>query len=198
MADFTGRVVLVTGAGKGTGRDMAQAFAAHGANLAINDLTPVNLDQTEAGIRAAGGQVKAYIVDVTKKMPIQGLVKTVLDDWERIDILVNCAQVKPPASLLDMDDWDWQRTLDVNLTGVFLLMQSVARIMRAQGGGSMLTIGPHSHADPKQAAFTVSKAALVELSAQARQEFAAYGIQVHLLNPDEATDIVRLALTLCE
>jgi NAD(P)-dependent dehydrogenase (short-subunit alcohol dehydrogenase family) len=198
MADFTGKVVLVTGAGKGTGRAIAQAFAAHGASLAINDLTPVNLDQTEAGIRAAGGRVKAYIVDVTKKMPIQGLVNTVMDDWGRIDILVNCAQVKPPSTLLDMDDWDWQRTLDVNLTGVFLLMQSVGRVMRAQGGGSMLTIAPHSHTEPEQAAYSISKAGLVELSARARREFSEYGIQVHLINPDEANDIVRLALSLCE
>jgi NAD(P)-dependent dehydrogenase (short-subunit alcohol dehydrogenase family) len=197
MTDLKGKVVLVTGAGKGAGRAIAQAFANHGASLAINDLTPINLDQTEAGIRAAGGQVKAYVVDVTKKMPIQGLVKTVLDDWGRIDILINCAQVKPTSSLLDMDDWDWQRTLDVNLTGVFLLMQSVGRVMRTQGGGRILTIAPHSFSGPKQAAYAVSKAGLVELSARANQEFSKYDIQVHLINPDEGTDIVEQALSFC-
>jgi len=197
MTDLKGKVVLVTGAGKGAGRAIAQAFASHGAILAINDLTPINLDQTEEGIRAAGGQVKAYVVDVTKKMPIQGLVKTVLDDWGRIDILINCARVKPASSLLDMDDWDWQRTLDVNLTGVFLLMQSVGRVMRTQGSGKMLTIGPDPHSEPNQAAFSVSKAALVELSIQAKQEFSEFGIEVDLINPDEETDLIMQALAFC-
>jgi len=197
MTDLKGKVVLVTGAGKGAGRAIAQAFASHGAILAINDLTPINLDQTEEGIRAAGGQVKAYVVDVTKKMPIQGLVKTVLDDWGRIDILINCARVKPASSLLDMDDWDWQRTLDVNLTGVFLLMQSVGRVMRTQGGGKMLTIGTDPHSEPNQAAYSVSKAALVELSIQAKQEFSEFGIQVDLINPNEETDLIMQALAFC-
>ena len=133
FSDLKGKVVLVTGAGKGAGRSIADAFASNGACLAINDLTPINLDDTESAYPAAGGQVKAYVVDVTKKMPIQGLINTVMDDWGRIDILVNCAQVKPTSTLLEMDDWDWQRTLDVNLTGVFLLMQSVGRVMRTRG-----------------------------------------------------------------
>lgn len=198
ITNLEGKVILVTGAGKGVGRSIAQAFASRGASLAINDLTPINLDQTEAAIRATGGQVKAYIVDVTKKMPIQGLVNTVLDDWGRIDILVNCAQVKPTSTLLDMDDWDWQRTLDVNLTGVFLLMQSVGRVMRTQGGGRILTIGTHSQSELKQqAAYTVSKAGLTELCTRAKQEFHEYGIQVHLIDPDGKIDIIELALDYC-
>ena len=197
MTDLKGKVVLVTGAGKGAGRAIAQAFASQGASLAINDLTPINLDQTETGIRAAGGKVKAYIADVTKKLPIQGLVNTVLDDWGRIDILVTCARVKPVSSLLDMDDWDWQRTLDVNLSGVFLLMQSVARVMRTQGDGKMLLIKPSIHSEPKQAAYAISQAGLVELSNQARQEFCEYGIQVDLIDPNEETDIIMQALAFC-
>jgi NAD(P)-dependent dehydrogenase (short-subunit alcohol dehydrogenase family) len=197
MIELKGKVVLVTGAGKGAGRAIAQAFASQGANLAINDLTPINLDETEARIRAAGGQVKTYIADVTKKLPIQGLVNTVLDDWGRIDILVNCARVKPASSLLDMDDWDWQRTLDVNLTGVFLLMQSVGRVMRSQGGGKILMIGPGPHSEPHLAAYTIRKTGLVELSARARQEFSEHGIQVQLIDPKDETDLIMQALNFC-
>jgi NAD(P)-dependent dehydrogenase (short-subunit alcohol dehydrogenase family) len=96
-----------------------------------------------------------------------------------------------------MDDWDWQRTLDVNLTGVFLLMQSVGRVMRTQGGGKMLTIGPDPHSEPNHAAFTVSKAGLLELSTRAKQEFHEYGIQVDLIDPNEETDLIIQALTFC-
>jgi len=197
MIDLTGKVVLVTGTGKGCGRAIAQAFATHGASLAINDLTPVNLDETEANIRAAGGKVKAYIVDVTKKMPIQGLVNSVMDDWGRIDILINCAQVRPQISLMDMDDWDWQRTLDVNLTGVFLLMQSVGRVMRTQGGGIILTIGSNSPGGTNQAAYATSKAALAELNSQASREFSVYAIQVHLIQAERVDNVVEMALDVC-
>jgi len=197
MTELKGKVVLVTGAGKGAGRSIAQAFASQGAFLAINDLTPINLDETEAWILAAGGQVKAYIADVTKKLPIQGLVNAVLDDWGQIDILVNCASVKPASSLLDMDDWDWQRTLDVNLTGVFLLMQSVGRVMRTQRGGKMVMIGPGPNSEPNFGAYSISKAGLVELYAQARQEFSKLDIQVMLIDPMDETDLIKQALIFC-
>lgn len=197
MTDLTGKLVLVTGAGKGAGRAIARAFASHGASLAINDLTPINLDQTEGSIQTAGGQVKAYVVDVTKKMPIQGLVQAVLEDWGRIDILVNCAQVKPASTLVDMDDWDWQRTLDVNLSGVFLMMQSVGRVMREQGGGRIINIAPKLVSGSKHAAYAISKAGLVELSLQARQEFSMYGIQVHLIHTDDEGDIIQQVLSFC-
>jgi len=198
ITDLEGKVILVTGAGKGIGRSIAQTFASFGASLAINDLTPINLDQTEATIHSTGGSVRAYVVDVTKKMPIQGLVNTVLDDWGRIDILVNCAKVKPTTTLLDMDDWDWQRTLDVNLTGVFLMMQSVGRVMRTQGGGRILVIGAHSQSGlNQQAAYAVSKAGLTELCTRFQQEFREYGIQVHLIDPDGKIDIIEQALDYC-
>lgn len=197
MKDLSGKVVLVTGAGKGAGRAIAQSFASQGAILAINDLTPINLDQTEADILAAGGQAKSYVVDVTKKLPIQGLVKSVVEDWERIDILVTCAQVKPVSSLLDMDDWDWQRTLDVNLSGVFLIMQSAGRIMRTQGGGKMLTISPYSDPEPNQAAYQISKTGMAELSRLAKEEFSKFGIQVHHIHPKDEADLVRQALAFC-
>jgi NAD(P)-dependent dehydrogenase (short-subunit alcohol dehydrogenase family) len=112
MDIFDKKIVLVTGAGKGTGRRVAETFAAHGATVAINDVSPVNLDETMAHIMASGGQVKTYVEDIAKKMPIQGLLNSVLDDFGRIDILVNCAEVEPQKTVLEMDDWDWQRTME--------------------------------------------------------------------------------------
>ena len=88
-----------------------------------------------AEINAQGGNAKAYIEDVAKKVGAQVLVKQVEDDFGRIDILVNHAAVEPRSPLLDMDEWDWHRVLDVNLTGAFLMTQSVGRVMREAGGG---------------------------------------------------------------
>lgn len=197
MADFMESVVLVTGAGKGLGRRVAQAFASYGATVAVNDISPVNLDETVARIKAAGGRVQAYVEDIAKKMPVQALLNQVLEDWGRIDILVNCAEVEPTFSVLEMDDWDWQRTLDVNLTGAFLLTQSVGRIMREKGGGVILHIGERAKGPELRAAYFASKAGLAALSALAAYELSEYGIRVYHIQPEEGKDIGVEVLALC-
>ncbi len=140
MTDFKGKVVLITGAGKGAGRRLAVAFAKHGAIVAANDISPINVEEVVEEINAGGGSARAYIEDVAKKVGVQALVKGVEDDFGRIDILVNHAAVEPHSPLLDMDEWDWHRTLDVNLTGAFLMTQSVGRVMREQGGGVIINL----------------------------------------------------------
>ncbi len=195
--DFTGKVVLVTGAGKGTGRLVAQAFAGHGASLAVNDVSPVNLDETVALIQATGGQVKAYVEDIAKKMPVQALLNAVLDDFGQIDILVNCAEVEPQKTVLEMDDWDWQRTLDVNLSGAFLLTQSVGRIMKEKGGGVIVQMGERARDPEKRAAYFASKAGLAALAALAACELSEYGIRLHHVQPQETGDLVKHILELC-
>ena len=196
MADFSGKVVLITGAGKGTGRRVAEAFAAQGASLAVNDVSPVNLDETVLRILASGGQVKAYVEDIAKKMPIQTLLNSVLDDLGQIDILVNCAEVEPQKTVLEMDDWDWQRTLDVNLTGPFLLTQSVGRIMKEKGGGVIVHVGERAKGEEKRAAYFTSKAGLAALSALAAYEFSEFGIRVYHFQPEETGDSAKLILEL--
>jgi NAD(P)-dependent dehydrogenase (short-subunit alcohol dehydrogenase family) len=138
--EFQDKVVLVTGAGRGIGRAIAETFAAQGAVVAANDLSPVNLDETLRRIQSSGGRSRDYVFDVAKKMPVQGLVQSVLEDWGRIDILVNNAGVEPHAPLLTLDEWDWQRTLDVNLSGPFYTMQAAGRVMREAGGGAIVNI----------------------------------------------------------
>jgi NAD(P)-dependent dehydrogenase (short-subunit alcohol dehydrogenase family) len=197
MADLSEKIVLVTGAGKGTGRSVARAFAEHGASLAVNDVSPVNLDETLAIILAAGGQVKAYVEDIAKKIPVQTLLNAVLDDFGRIDILVNCAEVEPQKTVLEMDDWDWQRTLDVNLNGAFLLTQSVGRIMQAKAGGVIVHVGERAKGPEKRAAYFTSKAGLAALSALAAHEFSEYGIRVYHVRPEETGDVVKHILELC-
>ena len=186
MTDFAGKVVLVTGAGKGTGRAVAEAFAARGATVAVNDVTPINLDETVAHIHFANGKVKAYVEDIARKIPVQALLNQVLDDFGRIDILVNCAEVAPQKSVLEMDEWDWQRTLDVNLSGAFLLTQSVGRVMKEQGGGIILHVGEQANSHERRAAYLASKAGLEALVKMAAEELSAFGICVYLVDSSEA------------
>jgi NAD(P)-dependent dehydrogenase (short-subunit alcohol dehydrogenase family) len=197
MAEFAGKIVLITGAGKGTGRNVAIEFAANGATLAVNDVSPVNLDETVAQILATGGQARAYVEDIAKKMPIQTLLNSVVDDFGKIDILVNCAEVEPQKTVLEMDDWDWQRTMDVNLTGPFLLTQSVGRIMKEKGGGVIVHVGERAKGQENRAAYFASKAGLAALSALAAYEFSEFGIRVFHFQPVEPGDTAKQILELC-
>jgi Dehydrogenases with different specificities (related to short-chain alcohol dehydrogenases) len=197
VTDFTGKIVLITGAGKGTGRNVAIEFAANGATLAVNDVSPVNLDETVAQILATGGQARAYVEDIAKKMPIQTLLNSVVDDFGKIDILVNCAEVEPQKTVLEMDDWDWQRTMDVNLTGPFLLTQSVGRIMKEKGGGVIVHVGERAKGQENRAAYFASKAGLAALSALAAYEFSEFGIRVFHFQPVEPGDTAKQILELC-
>lgn len=186
MTEFQDKVVLITGAGRAIGRAVARAFAARGAIIAANDLTPLNLDETVALVKAGGGRIKDYVHDAAKKMPLQALITQVQEDWDRIDILINCAGVAPRADLFTIDEWDWLRTLDVNLNGPFFAMQSVARLMRETGGGVMVNIAPveSSYGGAGQAALAASRAGLIGLTREAARELAPYGIRINAVCPN--------------
>jgi NAD(P)-dependent dehydrogenase (short-subunit alcohol dehydrogenase family) len=178
------RVVLVTGAGRGLGRALALAFAEAGERVAINDLTPINLDVTERLLRERGAEVLAVVADVSRQLAVGAMVQDILDYWGQVDVLVNNAAVAPRAELLSLDGWDWMRVLEVNLSGPLFLMQTCARVMREQGGGVMLNIA----ADPDwvagldgRGAFLASQQGLLGLSRAAANEFQAYNIRINSL-----------------
>ena len=186
MSEFTDKVVLITGAGQAIGRAIAEAFSRQEAVIAANDFIPTNLDDTIARVTAHNGRIKGYIFDIAKKMPIQAMVGQILDDWGQIDILVNCASVEPHASILEMDEWDWHRTLDVNLSGPFLTMQVVGQVMRESGGGVIVNFGTstgRTYGLPGRAAYIAGKTGLIGLTRQAAREFAPYGIRVNAVCP---------------
>ncbi len=183
--EIKGKVVLITGAGKGCGRTLAETFAEQGARVALNDISPINVDEVTDKINARGETARSYIEDVAKKVGAQALVKGVLEDLGGMDILINHAAVEPHSPLLDMDEWDWHRTLDVNLTGAFLMVQSAGRVMRAQGHGTIINIVAGTDAKRETGAYISSKAGLTALSHQAEIEFRPHGIRVYAVENSE-------------
>jgi NAD(P)-dependent dehydrogenase (short-subunit alcohol dehydrogenase family) len=208
MGEIAGKVVLITGAGKGSGRLLAKAFAERGARVAANDISPINVEQVVDEINGQGGRAKAYIEDVAKKVGVQNLINQVEDDFGRIDILINHAAVEPNVPLLSMDEWDWHRVLDVNLTGVFLMTQSAGRVMREKGGGItplvalkdsmgasgvIINLVTESVGDEKQAAaFVASMSGLVGFTRQAARELSPYGIHVYAVENTRDTIIASV------
>ena len=180
MDTLKDKIVLITGAGKGGGRLLAQAFAEQGAIIAANDISPVNVEEVVDQILAKGGQAKAYIDDIAKKVAVQNIINQVEDDFGHIDLLVNHAAVEPNIPLLEMDEWDWHRTLDVNLTGAFLMTQSMGRVMRSRGSGVILNLITNQGADNTgKAAFLASMRGLDGFTRQAARELSPYGIRVY-------------------
>jgi len=203
MNNLKDKVILITGAGKGSGRTLAKSLAEHGAIIAVNDISPINVDEVADEINKNGGRAKVYIEDVAKKVGVQHLIKQVEDEFGRIDVLINHAAVEPHVPLLDMDEWDWHRVMDVNLTGSFLMAQSVGRVMRAsspqgnQGSGVIINlIAANQHTVKNDAAFVASMNGLDGFTRQAAQELSPYGIQVHAVETGD--DIVERVLALLE
>lgn len=179
--EFAGRVVLITGAGKGAGAALAEAFAMRGAQVALNDISPINVDEVAARIGSSGGQACVYLHDVAKKVGVQALIKQVEEEWGRVDILIQHAAVQPRTPLLDLDEWDWHRTLDVNLTGAFLVLQSLGRVMRAQGGGIIVNLAAGADSAGQAGAYVASMAGLRGLSLAAARELAPFGVKVYMV-----------------
>lgn len=177
------KVVLVTGAGRGLGKAIAKALAAQGAKVVINDINPDTAETTVREITEAGGQAIYRDADVANKMAVQTMHYEILELWGRVDGLVNNAAIEPIGPLLTLDEWAWDRVMNVNLKGTFLVTQTVARGMKEQGGGLIVNLGGTLTQNAVHGAFVSSKAGLVGLTQECAKEFAPYNIRVELVDP---------------
>ena len=139
--DLRGRAAIVTGGGAGCGRSIALALAAAGAAVVVNDLNPDRAEAVRAGIAAGGGRALACPGDVSNRFQAANLIERARDQFGRISLLVNAASAGPlERPLLRLDEWDWRRLLDVNLTGAFFCTQLLGRVMAEEGGGVILNV----------------------------------------------------------
>lgn len=203
------KVALVTGAGQPVGRAIALALAEAGATLIINDLNPDRAERTAQTILDNSGRALAIPADVANKFQCVHLIETARAAYGRLDILINATAVRPTAPLLKLDEWDWNRTLEVNLKGVFFMSQLCGRVFSNQNelagtiqGGLIINLAESGTALDRpshQAAYYTSQAALVGLTRECGRELAEHGVAVHLFLTDglEPADAAALIVTLC-
>jgi 3-oxoacyl-[acyl-carrier protein] reductase len=174
------KVALITGAGRGIGRDIALAYAREGAKVVVNDVDPAT---AEATAKDAGGL--AVAADVAKSSDINRLVDTVIAAHGRVDILVNNAMKIVPGKLEALPEAAWDTTMNIGLKGAFLVSQACAKPMIAQKSGAIVNIASIAGLFPYNwaGAYSVVKAGLIMLTKLQAMEWAPYGIRANAITP---------------
>ncbi|MBN8594936.1 MAG: glucose 1-dehydrogenase [Anaerolineae bacterium] len=184
--DLMGKVALITGASRGIGQAIAEAYAAAGAKIVLSSRKADGLNTAADAIRSAGGEALAVTAHNGDKAALQALVKSAMEAYGRIDVLVNNAATNPHfGTLLEAEDSLWQKTLEVNLMGNVWLTQAVVPVMKAQGGGKIVNIASVNGIRPgrMQGIYSITKAAVINLTQTLAMELADANIQVNAIAP---------------
>jgi len=191
---FDGKVAVVTGAGTGIGKATALAFAREGASVVIADIDLESAETVAEEVKSLGRKVLTIKADVSSKPDVVQMVDKVVQEFGRIDILVNNAGVVAICPTEELAEADWDKVVSVDLKGMFLCSQAVARQMIKQGSGKIVSLASTAahRGFYGLGAYCASKGGVLSLTRQMAMEWAEYNINVNTVSPSVTlTEMVR-------
>lgn len=186
--DLSGKAVIVTGGGRGLGAAVARAVAAAGAAVVVNDLDAEPANECVSVIRAAGGRAVAHVADIAVWSQAEGLIERCLDEYGKIDGLVNNAGVHLPKHSWEMDEASVRKTLDINVLGTLACSGRALKAMREQGFGSIVNTTSGSQMGHEyRPDYGASKGAVSSFTFTAAVEMRGTGVRVNAVSPNAET-----------
>ncbi len=179
------KVAIVTGAARGIGEATAIKFAEHGAKVVVSDMSMDALTEVTQKIEALGGEVLAFDVNVTDRASVSAMIDQVVQQWGKVDILLNNAGITADSQLLKMEESDFDKVIDVNLKGVFNCGQAAAKVMSENGGGVILNassvVGLYGNFG--QTNYAATKWGVIGITKTWAKELGKKGIRVNAVAP---------------
>ena len=201
MFKLGNKVSIVTGASKGIGKAIAKIFAQAGTHVVCVSRTKDDLNILKKEILNDGGSVSIYSCDVSKFDEVEGLIRNTVEEFSKIDIIVNNAGITRDGLIMRMSDEDWNTVIDINLKGTFNAIKAVSRQMMKQRSGRIINISSvvGLKGNAGQANYAASKAGIIGLTKSSSKELASRGITVNCIAPgyiatdmtDQLTDKVK-------
>jgi NAD(P)-dependent dehydrogenase (short-subunit alcohol dehydrogenase family) len=192
------KVVLVTGGGRGIGREIALSFAGAGAKIAVSARSPEQLDEVVGAIKETGGDAIAIPADVSNEEDVHEIVEETMRSFGQIDVLINNAGILGPGPIASVDSAEWRRVIEVNLLGTFYCSKAVTPILISRGWGRIINVSSRSGkiGHPFMTAYCASKHGVVGFTKALAEELMPFNITVNAICPglvdtDMATDTVR-------
>ena len=184
--DLTGRVALVTGASRGIGEAIARGLAQHGAEVVVSSRKREGCEAVAAEIVAAGGKARAVACHIGDMAALEATFAQIREEYGRIDVLVNNAATNPYyGHVLDTDLGAFQKTVDVNIRGYFSASVFAGRLMRENGGGSIINVASVNavRPGPMQGIYSITKGAVLNMTKAFAKECGPHGIRCNAILP---------------
>ena len=185
-SNLSGKTALVTGASRGIGRAIALRLAEDGAKVALNFSSNISkAEEVKAAIEASGGTAMLVQGDISNFAVVTELIKKVVDEWGRLDILINNAGITRDNLLLKMSEDDFDKVIATNLKGVFNCTKAVTKMMMKQRGGRIVNMSSvvGLKGNISQANYAAAKAGIIGFTKSAARELAARGVTVNAVAP---------------
>jgi NAD(P)-dependent dehydrogenase (short-subunit alcohol dehydrogenase family) len=186
MKRFKNKTVLITGAGQGLGKETAELFVKEGGNVLVSDINLDNLNKLKGNLAGRSYEIDVIKADISKLDDIEEMVNKAVSRYGKIDILVNNAGVSITKKVMNLNENDWDKVLNVNVKGTFFVSQRVAKQMiESRNGGCIINIASIAgeKGRPDFLAYAASKAAVINMTKSLALELAKYDIRINAIAP---------------